>query len=193
MNTTAILSIIALFFAIVVIVILVAIKILSVKNSILTDRNKIYQEFIKRTSVKKFITILDNVGDRAVDSDIKLMLQKYFELVLCKIDSKKIPNLLIDLEQSKHSGVLMECLRQAVAKDDGLFGIALANNIDNFKNKLVIQDFISNLPPEQQTKQYQAALNVVKEDYNRNLIDQPSEYRKPVEEAIKEFQKKIIV
>jgi len=191
MNATAILLIIVLFLAIIVIVLLAAMKNLLVKNSILADRIKLYQEFTKRTSVINFIAVLDDVDNPVINMEMKLMLKKYFELVLSRIDTKLIPNLLNSLSQSRHADILMACLRQAAIKDDGSFGAALAKNIGDPANKLAIQAFLSSLPREQISKQYQVAFNIVKENYDRYVIDYPSEHRKPSEEAMREFAAKI--
>lgn len=184
MNTTEILLIVVLFFAV------FAIIVLSVKISVLTGKNVLYQEFTKRTPVKKFLAVLDKTYSGAIDPEISSMLQKYFELVLMKLSHEHVPNLLKDLDQSKYSGILIKSLSRATAKDDGIFGLALAKNIDNPKNKLAIEFFLTNLPEEQKKKQYQVALNVVEENY-RMFWDYPSEYKKPFEDVMEEFRKKI--
>lgn len=177
----------ALFFA------LVSIILLDFKNSALSEKNKLYLEFTKRTSVRKFIAILDGVSSKILDSDIMLMLQKYFELVLLRLDKYEVLTLLVDLGKSKHSGVLKQSLINAIVKkDDYVFGLALSVNFNNSENKLAIENFLESLPEECKKKQYQAAFNTLKEDYDRKMWDYPSEYRAPVEKAMKEFEKRFL-
>lgn len=187
MNPVTILLILALFFAVIAIIILIA------RNSALTEKNKLYHEFAKRTSVTKFLSILDKVSNKALDSDIILMLQKYFELVLLRLDKNQVASFLADLDKSKHSDILIKSLINATTqKDDYVFGLALAVSFDNSKNKLFIKNFIESLPEEQKKKQYKTALNVLEGEYHRRICEYPYEYRTPVEEAMKEFKEKTL-
>lgn len=187
MNPITVLLISALCCAIVAVITLI------IRNSALAEKNKLYREFVKRTPVVKFIAILEKVSEKNLDSDVILMLQKYFELVLLRLDKGQVLNLLADLDKSRYSNILRGSLIKAVTKnDDHVFGLALAVNFDNSQNKLAIERFIVSLPEEQKKKQYQTALNVLKEDYDRRLWDYPSEYRVPVEKAMKEFEEKAL-
>lgn len=185
MNTIVVLLAAALLSAIAVIIILLG------KNSILGAKNKLYQGFFKRTPVKKFLSVLNGINSKAMDSEITLMLEKYFELVLRNLHYSNVPNLLRDLDESKHSVILRKCLIHAALTNNDAFGFALATNIENPKNKLAIELFLSNLPEEQKKKQYQIALRFMEKEYHSRVIDLPSEYRKPWEEAMEEYIDKI--
>lgn len=182
----SILLVFTLLVAVAVVIILV------VKNSIMAQKNKLYHEFVKRTSPRKFFSILEETNYRVIDSNITMMLQKYFELVLLRLDKKDVSALLSDLDKSKYSGILRKGLTNAAAKTgDGIFGLALALSIDKPADKLAIEYFLTGLPEKQKKDQYKVAFNVLKEDYDRRLFDYPSEYRRPVEQAMKEFEKSL--
>jgi hypothetical protein len=155
------------------------------------DKNRIHLAYAKRISVKKFLALLEEVKLKAIDQDTALVFQKYFELVLLKIDYKNLPNLMEDLDKSIYSGIMMKALARAAVKDEGVFGLALAENIENPKNKLAIQYFLTSLPKEERIKQNQVAYEVLKQKYDSGLWDYSSEYRKPTEEAMEEFKKKL--
>jgi len=185
MNSVTILLISALFFSFIVIIVLV------VRNSSLVLKNKLYQEFVRRTPVKKFIVILDKVSDKSLDSDIMLMLQKYFELVLRKLDKSKVLSLLADLNKSKHSDTLKKSLINAIENSNySVFGLALAISINNHDDESTIKSFLATLSEEQRKEEYKTAFNFLKEDYDRRVWDYPLEFRRPVELAMKEFEEK---
>jgi len=164
---------------------------LLVKNYLLTSKIKLHREFVKRTNVKKFLFILEKTHWRVLDSsDISMMLDKYFELALNKLDAKWIPSLLADIQKSKHSEFLYKSFSRAAAKEAcGLFGLALSANIENLESRGSIQSLLETFPEQEKKRQYQVALRFLKEDYDRRLIEYPSEYRKPTEEAMQEFKK----
>lgn len=163
---------------------------LLVKNFLLASRIKLYRELVKRTSVKKFLSILERTHRRVLDSsDISMMLDKYFELALRRVDYKWIPGLLADIMKSKHSEFLYKSFSRAAAKEaSGLFGLALNANIQNLESRRAIQSLLETFPEEEKKKEYQVALKLLKEDYDHRLCEYPKEYRKPVEEAMQEFR-----
>ncbi|MDD3662531.1 MAG: hypothetical protein PHT84_01555 [Candidatus Pacebacteria bacterium] len=169
------------------------IVVLSIKNLILARKNRLYREFVKRTPVKQFIAILDSTNSKALGHDIIMMLQKYFELLLLRLDKKQVSGLLADLDKSKYSDILRKSLIKAVVEtSDCVFGLALAESVNNTKDKLAIEYFLVGLPENKKREQYKTAFNVLKEEYDRKIWDHPVEFRVPVEQAMKEFEKKIL-
>jgi len=168
-------------------------KLTAVKLNIQRDKNLLFFEFTKRTPVKKFIAILAEVDQRAIDSEIILMLRKYFELVLNKIEPTDVAPLLGDLNKSKNSDILVNALRSAAMKDVGFFGLALADVIgnENHTNKLVIEGFISGLSEEQKKLHYTVALNQLKQCLDTRWYDYPSAYQKSIKDAIRALEEKI--
>ncbi len=183
-----------LIFIILFIVCLVAFviyaNITAVKLGIQREKNRLFVEFAKRTAVRPFIKILDQTSPKAIDAETMMMLQKYFDLVLNKIQYQNISHLLADLEKSLFSSILLKTLRNAAADAGGIFGLALAAHIDNDdeQEKLRIERFMDSLPAEQRKSQYTTALSQLTHYYNSKWIDYPSEYQKPIKDAMKAFE-----
>lgn len=161
------------------------------KNSILVAKNRLYGEFFKRTSLKEFIVILEDCDHKVMDSEIALMLQKYFELLLLRLNKDQVFNVLVSLKESKYSELLRKSLINAVViSNDSIFGIALAASINKREHKLVIEDFVERLPEKQKKLNYQVAFNFLKEYYDRKLWDYPAEHRFFTEKSMREFDEK---
>lgn len=159
---------------------------------ILKNRNQLYVEFMRRTSVKKFLDILSKMDSKVINQDITLMFEKYFDLVLFRLEYEAVPNLLEDINQSPYSGILRKALVRAVTNgDEDVFGLALAGSINNPQEKLNIEFFLTHLPQPKRMKHYYIALSELEKEYFNNIIDLPSEYRKPTEEAMKSLKEKI--
>jgi len=182
----------SLFISAIIVAISVVISVISVrKNNLAKNQIKLYQCFVKRTSVKKLIAILEKMKPEIIDSEIIIMLNKYFELVLRKIDYNKITQLLNDLKTSKHSQVLIEALRKNIDDNDGLLGLALAKSIGNQEERSIIESFLSTISKDQQDREYLVAYRELEEELENTLVDYPEEYRAPVRKAIREIGEKI--
>lgn len=183
-----------LIFIILFIVCLVAFviygNITAVKLGIQREKNRLFVEFAKRTAVRPFLKILDQTSPKAIDAETMMMLQKYFDLVLNKIQYQNVGHLLADLDKSLYADILLKSLRNAAADAGGIFGLALAAHIDNDDKmeKLRIERFMDSLPAEQRASQYTTALNQLSHYYNTKWIDYPSEYQKPIKEAMEAFE-----
>lgn len=162
------------------------------QNLVLSVKNKLYKEFIQEAPVKNIISILEGINVCIIDDNLKLMLKKYFELVLAKINHTEIVNLLNTLKNSRHSDILIESLSLAALKDDGTFGLALYGNYKNPVNKSIIENFLNNLPAKEKKIQYIAALRWLIEYENQaRLFNYLPEERERAELFIEELKNKI--
>lgn len=162
------------------------------KISVLKNRNELYAEFIRKTSVKKFLEILNRMDGKTIDDDISFMLEKYFDFVLMRVEHEVIPRLLGDINKSRHPEILRKALVKAATKEGiMLFGLALAECIHQSEDKLIIESFLGQLPELERRGQYIIALSVLQQAYTDTIIDFPAEFRRPIEDDMKDLQKKI--
>lgn len=151
-------------------------------------KNLIYSALAKRVPIDQFFKTVNLLN--FVDDEMILVFQQYFKLAMLKMNTKTILRLLDDINGSKYPDILMEALAKVAADDEG-FGLALGMRVHDADERAKIESFLSHLPNEKRKHQYRVALGIVEQDYNERLIDYPSEYRKPIEDAMKQFQAKI--
>lgn len=161
------------------------------KITVLKDRNQLYAEFMKRTSVKSFLQAMNRMDSKVINQDIILMLEKYFEYVLMRLEHEAVPQILDDISMSKHSDVLRKAFVKAVKGDDIIFGLALAEYINHPQKKSNIELFLAHLPQWETKRQYEIALEILETVYITRIIDYPAEHRKTAEESIRNLKQKI--
>lgn len=152
-------------------------------------KNLVYSALAKRVPIDQFFKTVNLLN--FIDDEIVLVFQQYLKLAMLKMNNTKtILRLLDDINGSKYPDILMEALAKVAADDEG-FGLALGMRVHDVDERAKIEAFLSHLPSEKRKNQYRFALGIVEQDYNERLIDYPSEYRKPIEDVMKQFQAKI--
>ena len=161
---------------------------LAAKNSALVSRIKVYEACFQKTSFTKFLAILEGLNKKVIDSSVAPVLENYFELLLLKIKPDLIPLVLADLQKSKHFNYLQPIFIKAVIKTNlGILGVSFVKNFDNIPNRTLIQSFLTSLPEKHRNKEYQVALDILKNDHSENLIYYSDDYRRHVKNTIKEL------
>jgi hypothetical protein len=165
------------------------------KSVILSERNLLYKEFVNNTSVKKFFKIIDSVKVKSLDSDMNIMLQKYFKKVFLKLKASNFTLLIKDIESSKHSDFIMSAFIKANMKYDlGLLGEALFDAIrsDNEEEQKILNNFLQKLFPENQAEQIKLVIEFLDRYLDRDLGDRlPFEHRKIMEVIREELKQRI--
>lgn len=164
------------------------------KLKIANEKISLYQLFVSNAPVKKFFRFIDTVNLEVFDVDIKAMLVKYFDKVFINLSIKHVMNLVTDIKALKHSGIVMDAFFQAnqrVGMD--LIGLSLAGAIQENDNErlLVINELIELLPSKSKKAQIEIAIKLTESYINNELMDLPSSYRRPIEQALSELKKRI--
>lgn len=158
-------------------------------KKILKEQNRLYQGFVKNTSFKEFVSILETTSLKTIDQPMRLMLRKYLAKAFTSINFHLVPKMLSDIRNSKHAEVLHKELSVAIVELGNILGLSLVM-ADKDGAEAICYFIDGFLPDEVRKIQYEIASNQLEEKLILRYYDHPLDFKKEIKDRIMEFSEK---
>jgi len=166
---------------------------LKMEIKISNQQLEIYQNFVKKTPVKKILKIIDAADPKVFDLEMALMLKEYFKKVFLLLDPKNLLLLISDLKENKQADFLIQSLIGALEFGNGPSLLVdswfITIKDSNLAAEQIFKDLEHKLSPETKKLVISRMINLLEYYINVELPDMVvSEYRQDIEKKLAQLK-----